>query len=238
MPLGAAIGTIATGGVMSFWDTVWAAVVGGLIISTAGGIGLYIRGKLSELAKKQMFSCCFTDHDPPQSSEMFRFDFYPIPIGLYHHWLKIITSEGLNLTDFNVRFLSKEEAERDPADRTRAPEDITSIIRVKSIELTPEILAQGVKATQTADRHGGIDIKLDPPYAFATKRALFLLIEVEATELWSGKLSFLAYDKELNPRYARTDVSITDKAQIQPITKYPVQCATVNLTGKTVIKQM
>jgi hypothetical protein len=227
IPVWAVIATIALGGSMSFWETVWAAVIGGVILSLVGFACIYVKDWVSRLKKKQMFSCCFVDHDPPGSSEMNRFDFYPIPIGESQHWLKVLTSEGLNLTDFGVRFVSKEESERDPDDRTQSPEDITSIMLVQNVDLTPEILAQGVKATQTPDRHGGIDIKLDPPYAFGTNRSLFLLIQINARQLWTGKISFRGYDKDLCPRYARTDVTVTDRVDVQPVKKYPVQCATV-----------
>lgn len=190
MPLWAAILPLAYMNNMSFWDTVLASIVAGILLSIVGFIALYVKGCFERLSKEQMFSCCFVDHDPPQSQEIHRFEFYPIPIGQSEHWLKVLTSKGLNITDFNVRFLSKEEAARDPDDRTQSPEDITPIIQVQGVQITPEILNQGVKSTQTPDRHGGIDIKLDPPYAFAKNRSMFLLVKIDARKLWSGKNKF------------------------------------------------
>jgi hypothetical protein len=165
----------------------------------------YILSAFSQILKANKISICFVDHDPPGSMEIDRWDFHPIPLGRSEHWVKIVTAEGLQVSDINMRFLSKEEADATPGN---APPTITSIIQIEDITVIPEIEAQGHKPTRTKDRHGGIDLKIWPAYAWGTGRAIFLKLTVEARQSWSGKISFRCYDKDYHSRYARADVRV------------------------------
>jgi hypothetical protein len=107
----------------------------------------------------------------------------------------------------NVRFLSTEEASAKPSN---APASIARIIEIVDVRVTDEIEQQGHTVIGTKDRHGGIDLKFRPSYAWATGRALFMKLTVEAKQVWSGKISFRGYDKDLNPRYTRADVRVID----------------------------
>lgn len=134
------------------------SVVGRLILMVVD----FIRSKLSDVFKQNMFTIVFVDHDPPGSTEIAPWDFYSIPHGHSEHWIKVVTAEGFLLSDVNLRFLSAEEAAAKPGN---APASIASIIEVAVVRVTKEIEQQGHTVTKTNDRHGGIDLKFRPPYA-------------------------------------------------------------------------
>ena len=137
----------------------------------------WVSSKASEIRKQHMFSVCFVDHDPPESREVDLGDLHPIRLGQSIHWVKVVTEEGLPVSDINMRFITEGEAAATPRN---TPEAITSTIEIRDVTLTPEISQQGHTVTRTKDRHGGIDIKIQPPYAWGKGRALFFRVEVDA----------------------------------------------------------
>jgi len=211
-----------------------ATVVGGLILAVIGWVISRVWSAFSSVSKQEMFSIRFVDHDPPGSTETPLGSFYEIPLGRSDHWVKVVTNEGLVIDEVNLRFLSCEEAHKKP---DNSPEDIREVISIMEVNLTPEIFAQGMKAVQTQDRHGGIDIKLIPAYPLGTMRAMFLRISVEAKQIWSGKISFRTNDKDHHPRYARTDVRVTESSYISQQSKLGTIWATVtDSQSKTIVK--
>ena len=183
--------------------TLTESVIGRLIFAVLA----FVRSKFSAIIKQNVFSLVFVDHDPPGSSEIARWDFYLIPLGRSEHWIKVVTMEGFAVSDLNLRFLSMEEACVEPGN---APASIASIIEILEVRTNDEIEQQGHTVIGTKDRHGGIDLKFRPSYTWATGRALFLKLTVEARQVWSGKISFRGYDKDFHPRYARADVRVID----------------------------
>jgi hypothetical protein len=181
------------------------ALTESLVVRGIFGVVDFVRSQLSELFKQRIFKICFVDHDPPGSVEIAPWTFYSIPLGTSEHWVKAVTTQGFPASDMNIRFLSEEEAASAPGN---APESIRSTIELLDICLPHEIEQQGHTVTRTKDRHGGIDLKFRPPYAWGTGRAIFLKILVNAKQVWSGKISFRAYDKDFCPRYARADVRV------------------------------
>jgi hypothetical protein len=168
----------------------------------------FVRSKLSDVFDQTKFTLFFVDHDPPGSTEISPWDFYSIPIGRSEHWIKVVTAEGFPVSDMNVRFLTVEEASATPGN---APASIASIIEITDVRVTNEIEQQGHTVTRTKDRHGGVDLKFHPSYAWGTGRASFLKLSVDAKQVWSGKLSFRSYDKDYHPRYARADVRVIEE---------------------------
>jgi hypothetical protein len=179
------------------------SVIGRLILLVID----FIRSKLSDVSKQNMFTIFFVDHDPPGSTEIAPWNFYSIPLGRSEHWVKVVTAEGFPVSDVNVRFLTVEEA---AAQLGNAPASIVSIIEIADVCVTKEIEQQGHTVTKTKDRHGGIDLKFHPSYAWGTGRAIFLKVSVDTKQVWSGKISFRGYDKDYHPRYARADVRVID----------------------------
>jgi hypothetical protein len=179
------------------------SVIGRLILLVVD----FFRSKLSEVSKQNMFTIFFVDHDPPGSTEIAPWNFYSIPRGQSEHWVKVVTAEGLLLSDVNLRFLSAEEAAAPPGN---APASIAPIIEIADVRVTKEIEQQGHTVNRTKDRHGGIDLKFRPPYVWGTGRAIFLQISVDAKEAWSGQISFRGYDKDYHPRYTRADARVID----------------------------
>lgn len=165
----------------------------------------FFRSKCTAILKQNVFSIAFVDHDPPGSSEIAPWNLHSIPLGRSQHWIKVVTAEGFPVSDVNVRFLTTEEAAAKPGN---APASIASIIEIEDVRVTDEIEQQGHTVTRTKDRHGGIDLKFRPPYAWGTGRAIFFQISVNAKQVWSGKISFRGYDKDYHPRYARADVRV------------------------------
>ena len=169
----------------------------------------FFRSKCTAILKQHVFSIAFVDHDPPGSSEIAPWNLHSIPLGRSEHWIKVVTAEGYPVSDVNVRFLSVEEATAKPGN---APASIASIIEILDVCVSDEIEQHGHTVTRTKDRHGGIDLKFRPSYAWGTGRALFLKLTVDAKQVWSGKISFRGYDKNYCriPRYARADVRVVD----------------------------
>jgi hypothetical protein len=186
-------------------------IIGGLFVVFVVWLFSYIGNAYRGRSQDSLFDLSFVDHDPPGSTEINRYGFHPIPLGHSQQWVKVITAEGFGLADINVRCISVEEAAKKPD--ANSPEDIRTIISITQVNITPEIIAQGVTAIQTDDRHGGIDVKLAPPYAWGTRRAIFLKIDIDAKQVWSGKISFRGYDKDQHPRYARADVRVIDEVK-------------------------
>ena len=156
--------------------------------------------------KPNLFRCAFVDHDPPEESEFPASDFHDTALGNSQHWLKLVTSQGFNLGEVNIRFLSFEEALKDPKDGN--PENIESTVSISAISLTPEIITQKIEVIPSDDRYGGIDVKFIPPYPWGTGRALFLRVDVDAKKAWLGNISARINDKELNPHVARARVRL------------------------------
>jgi hypothetical protein len=186
--------------------TLTETIIGGLAVLLIGWIVKQFFFAWDSISKENMFSICFVDHDPPGSREIDRRDFYRITLGRSQHWVKVVTKEGLDITDFNIRFLSEQEVVTRPEDHS--PDDIRLTIQILEVNVTPEIIAQGVTSIQTNDRHGGIDVKFRPAYPLGTGRAIFLRVDIDAKQIWSGKISFRGYDKDHHTRYARTDVRV------------------------------
>ena len=181
------------------------ALTESLLARTIFGVVDFFRSTLSELFKQRMFTISFVDHDPPGSTEIAPWTFYAIPLGTSEHWIKAVTTQGLPISDVNIRFISEAEAASAPGN---APEPMNSIIELLDVCVTHEIEQQGHTVTRTKDRHGGIDLKFRPPYAWGTGRAIFLKLLVDAKQVWSGKISFRGYDKDYHSRYARADVRV------------------------------
>jgi hypothetical protein len=194
-------------------ETMINTVVAGLIVAGVAWIGAYVLSSCRAILKDNMFDICFTEGQG--ETEIDRMSFHSIPCGRSEHWVKIVTSIGLDLTDCNIRFFSVDGLTKQP------PENLSSTIQILTANVSPEIILQGVKSIQTKDRSGGIDIKFSPAYVWGKGKALFLRIDVVANATWTGKISFQGYDNEKHPRYARADVRVIDTATTPYIPAFP-----------------
>jgi hypothetical protein len=172
----------------------------GVVIAFIAWVCKKIYDACQEISKDEMFKICFIDHPPPGERELNKYDFYPIPLVRQDHWVKVITSKGLRLSGFNVRFVTAKTRLSDP------PTDMRGIVEVLQVFLTPGVLIEAKVSTMSADGYGGIDIVLEKPVAWGKQKAIFLQVDVNAQQNWSGEISFQALDDEHAPRIARTDV--------------------------------
>ena len=162
-------------------------IIGALVVVIIVGIFSFIGNIYRARSRDHLFDLSFVDAD---ANEIDRDGVHPIPLGQSQHWVKVVTMEGFGLTDFNVRCISADEAAKNPDGHS--PEDLRAIVSIKQVNIntTPEIVAQGVTATQTQDRHGGTDVTLAPPYPWETRKAIFLKVDIEARRVWSGMIRF------------------------------------------------
>jgi hypothetical protein len=176
--------------------------VGGFVLLI---IGKFIYSAYCEISKDNMFSLCFVDHEPPGEREIDIGNFHLISLGRTDHWIKVVNSIGLTITNFNVRFIPAEELAKRPTD---PPIDMSQIIQVLQVFVTPGVLIQANISTMVNDGYGGIDIMLDRPISWGKGKAIFLKLDVSAKQIWSGKISFQGLDKDNHPRYARADARV------------------------------
>lgn len=176
-------------------------IISGLVVLFVGLIVKKIISACQEISKDEMFDICFVDHEPPGEKEIKRYDFYIIPLGRHDHWVKVITSQGLLLSGFNVRFVPAKTRLSDP------PTDMHGIVEVLQVSLTDSVQFESKVSTMLPDGYGGIDIVIEKPVAWGKQKKLFLKVDVNAQQNWSGEISFKALDEKHTPRIARTDVS-------------------------------
>ena len=204
-------------------ETIIGGIIAGIVLGILAWLYQCCRRAFENIRKDNMFALAFVD--AAGGNEIDIGSFHIVPPEKSDHWVKVTTSIGLGLSNFNFRFIPIEELSKR---HNTPPSNISPMISLVTLETIPEIHVQGHKLTVSHDRYGGIDGVFDPPYPLAKDKAIFFKIRARALKIWSGKLSFMAYDAEYCPRYARTDARITDDAR--PWTPNPIKIYTATVS--------
>ncbi|MBK5280686.1 MAG: hypothetical protein JJE16_01200 [Nitrospiraceae bacterium] len=180
------------------------------------GSGVYAITRLinKRVSDENAFSCCFTDHGPPEEHEISPLDFYSIPKGEKPHYLKIVCKHVYPIGACSIRFITKEEVSKRKGE---TPENIKSDICITEIEkvLPIDIFLPTHTIAKIDNQIGGWAISFSPPITPGKGKSIFLKMRVLANKVgWSGKISFEGFDNTNAPLYARADARIVDSLSV------------------------